>query len=367
MRFTVSSDALASAVQIALKGIAPSSTLPILSGVLIKAADGVLEFQTSNYTICIRHRIAARVDEAGEMVVPCKMLSNICKTLPDAPVSFELIERQVKISCQKSSFRLNTLDAGDFPEFPTLALERSVELPANILSEMVSRVWRVTSSDKNRPVLNGVYMTVENNTIRLVATDSYRLAVCDTQVETSSLEGSFELNVPSEAFNDAIGITGGQGTILVGATDTQVVFVSGDTTYVSRRIEGNYPNYKALLPASCATSVKISSDVLSAALKRVTVVAQANSAVKFEIDTEAGTLGLSAISSDQDAANETIDVEAEGASGIIAFNYHYIFGCLNVLPRDGEVTLELQSYQQAGIFKSYDKINYLYLVMPVRI
>ena len=367
MRFTVSRDSLSSAVAIVLKGIAPSSTLPILSGVLIKAADGVLEFQTTNYTISIRHRIAARVDEAGQMVVPCKMLSNICKTLPDAPVSFETVERQVKMSCEKSSFRLNTLDVGDFPEFPTLALERSVELPANVLSDMVARVWRVTSTDKNRPVLNGVYMTVENNTIRLVATDSYRLAVCDTQVETSSLEGSFELNVPAEAFNDAISITGGQGTILVGSTESQVVFQAGDTTYVSRRIEGNYPNYKALLPSTCATSVRISTDALSAALKRVAVVAQNNSAVKFEIDADAGVLGLSAISSDQDAANETLDVDIEGNSGVIAFNYHYIFGCLNVLPKEGEITLELQSYQQAGVFKSYDKINYLYLVMPVRI
>ena len=211
MKFTVSQSALSEALAVVMKGIAAASTLPILSGVLVEAADGVLEFQTSNYTISIRHRIAARVDEEGQMVIPCKMLSNICKTLPDAPVSFELVERQVSIACEKSSFRLNTLDVGDFPEFPAFALERSVELPANILTEMVARVWRVTSTDKNRPVLNGVFMTVENNTVRLVATDSYRLAVCDTQVETSSLEGSFELNVPAEAFNDALSITGGQG------------------------------------------------------------------------------------------------------------------------------------------------------------
>lgn len=367
MRFTVSRDALKEATGIVLKGIASTSTLPILAGVLIKAADGVLELQTSNYTISIRHRIAARVDEPGETVIPCKMLSDICKRLPDSPVSFTLEERQVVISCGKGSFRLNTLDPADFPEFPAFALERSVELPADLLSEMVGRVWQVTSKDRNRPVLNGVYMMVENNTIRLVATDSYRLAVCDTKAETSSLEGSFELNVPADAFNDALSITGGKGTILVGSTDTQVVFVSGNTTYVSRRIEGNYPNYKALLPSSCATSVKMSVQDLSAALGRVAVVAQNNSAVKFEVDVDAGTLSLSAISADQDAARESIDVEAQGESGVIAFNYHYIQGCLNVLPRDSEITLELQSFSQAGIFKSYASIDYLYLVMPVRI
>lgn len=368
MRFTVSQSSLAEALATVMKGVASASTLPILSGVLIKAEDGVLEFQTSNYTISIRHRVAARVEEPGEMVVPCKMLSNITKTLPDAPVNFEVEERQVAISCAKSSFRLNTLAAGDFPEFPTLALEQSVELPSDILSDMVSRVWRVTSTDKNRQTLTGVQMTVENNMVRLVATDAYRLAVCDTQVETSTLEGSFELIVPSEAFNDALSISGGNGSIMIGATDNQVVFMAGNTTYVARRIEGTFPNYKGLLPDTCNTSVKIDVAAFNAALKRVTVVAQANSAVTFDIDADAGTMTLSAFSGDQDQASETLDVEIEGNSGKVAFNYHYIFGCLNVLGHEKEITLELKSFaQEAGIFKSYDKINYVYLVMPVRV
>ena len=349
MKFTVSQSSLTQAIGVVMKGVASASTLPILSGVLVKAQDGILEFQTSNYTISIRHRIAAHVEEEGEMVIPCKMLSNITKTLPDAPV------------------RLNTLDANDFPEFPAYAIESAVELPTDVLSEMVGRVWRVTSTDKARPILGGVHMKVENNTVRLVATDSFRLAVCDTQVETSTLEGSFELNVPADAFNDALNIMASQATIMIGATDTQVVFEAGNTTYVSRRIEGVYPNYKQLIPDSCVTSVKIDVAAFNAALKRVAVIASANPAVKFEIDVENGQMGLSSISNDQDLAQETIDVEAEGESGTIAFNYHYIFGCLNALSKEKEITLELKSYSQAGIFKSYDKINYLYLVMPVRI
>ena len=312
MKFTVSQSSLTQAIGVVMKGVASASTLPILSGVLVKAQDGILEFQTSNYTISIRHRIAAHVEEEGEMVIPCKMLSNITKTLPDAPVTFELSERQVLIGCEKSSFRLNTLDSNDFPEFPAYAIESAVELPTDILSEMVGRVWRVTSTDKARPILGGVHMKVENNTVRLVATDSFRLAVCDTQVETSTLEGSFELNVPADAFNDALNIMASQATIMIGATDTQVVFEAGNTTYVSRRIEGVYPNYKQLIPDSCVTSVKIDVAAFNAALKRVAVIASANPAVKFEIDVENGQMGLSSISNDQDLAQETIDVEAEG-------------------------------------------------------
>ncbi len=367
MKFTVSQSSLADAIATVQKGIATSSTLPILAGVLIRATDGVLEFQTSNYTTSIRHRIAAHVEEPGAAVIPCKMLSNLIKTLPDAAVAFETVERQIAITCQKSHVRLNTLDPADFPEFPAYAIEASVELPMNVLAEMTSRVWRVTSTDKARPILGGVHMTVENNTLRLVATDSFRLAVCDTQVETSSLEGSFEINIPADAMNDALSIMRDEPSILVGATDTQVVFEAGNTCYVSRRLEGTYPNYKQLIPTSCVTSVKIDVESFNAALKRVAVIASNNPAVKIEIDTEAGTLSLSSISGDQDLAQETVDVEAEGESGTIAFNYHYIFGCLNVLNREKEITLELKSYQAPGVFKSYDKINYLYLVMPVRI
>lgn len=366
MRFTVSQSSLADALAIVQKGIASASTLPILSGVLIKAEDGVLEFQTSNYTISIRHRVAARVDEPGRVVVPCKMLASITKTLPDAPVNFVVEDRQVSITCAKSSFRLSTLDAADFPEFPTLALERSVELPTDILSEMVSRVWRVTSTDKNRQVLTGVQMTVENNMLRLVATDAYRLAVCDTQVETSSLEGSFELIVPSDAFNDALSIAPAHGTITVGATDNQVVFMAENTTYVARRIEGTFPDYKGLLPDTCSTSVNLDVSSFNAVLKRVTVVAPSNSAVRFDVDTDANTLTLSAYSSDQDQASETIETAVEGTNCMVGFNYSYIFGCLNALGHEKEITLELTE-GRPGVFKSYDKINYIYLVMPVRV
>ena len=101
MRFTVSQSSLADALAIVQKGVASASTLPILSGVLIKAEDGVLEFQTSNYTISIRHRVAARVDEPGRVVVPCKMLASITKTLPDAPVNFVVEDRQVSITCSR--------------------------------------------------------------------------------------------------------------------------------------------------------------------------------------------------------------------------------------------------------------------------
>lgn len=366
MRFTVSQSALSKALSVVSKGMASNSTLPILSGIYVRASGGTLEFQTTNLTISVRHKIAANVEEEGSTVISGKILSNIVKNLSDSAVTFEGGERSVSITCEKSSYKLNTLDPADFPEFPAFALDRSIELPSDILSAMVEKVYRVTSKDTSRPILSGVLMTVEDNTIRLVATDSYRLAVCDTNVETSKLEGSFEMIVPGTVFHDVLTLPSVTGTILIGTTESQVVFVFGNTTYISRRIEGNYPNYKQLLPASCSTSAKIGLEAFSAALKRVSVIALTNPSVKFDIDAESNLMRLSATSPDQGEASETLPVEVSGDGISIALNYHYVFDCVNAAGEESDMTLELQGAMQPGIFKSYSKINYLYLLMPVR-
>lgn len=368
MKFTVSQSSLAKALLVVAKGMATNSTLPYLSGIYIKAGEGTLEFQTANLTISIRHRIAANVEEPGETVVSGKILTGIVKTLPDAAVSFSMEPgmRVMEVSCQKSRFRLNTLNASDFPEFPTYALERTIELPSALLSEMVDKVYKVTSRDTSRPILQGVLLSVEENTIRLVATDSYRLAVCDSNVETSSTDEAFVTIVPGATFHDVLASPSMTEQILVGTTDSQVVFVFGNTTYVSRKIEGNFPNYRQLLPSSCATSVKLDATQFGSALKRVSVIASSNPSVRLDVDADGRLVSLSASSPDQGESSEIIDADVEGSTMAIALNFHYVLDCVNAVDNSDDLTLEMQGPMQPAIFKSYGKINYLYLLMPVR-
>ena len=366
MKFTVSQSALAKALLVVTKGMATNSTLPILSGVYIKAADGMLEFQATNLTISIRHKIAANVEDEGETVVSGKILTNIVKTLPDSAVTFEGLDRIVAITCDKSHFRLNTLDPRDFPEFPQVSLERSIELPSALLSEMVDKVYKVTSKDTSRPILSGVLLSVEENTIRLVATDSYRLAVCDSNVETSSTDEAFVTIVPGATFHDVLSSPSMTEQILVGTTESQVVFVFGNTTYVSRKIEGNFPNYRQLLPATCNTSIKLDAAQFGSALKRVSVIASSNPSVRFDADVDGKLMRLSASSPDQGESSEMLDAEIEGGSMSIALNFHYVFDCVNAVSGTDALALELQGPMQPAIFKSWGKINYLYLLMPVR-
>lgn len=368
MKFTVSQSSLAKALLVVSKGMATNSTLPYLSGIYIKADAGTLEFQTANLTISIRHKIAANVAEPGETVVSGKVLTNIVKTLPDMAVDFFMAEgaRLLEISCHKSNFRLNTLDPADFPEFPAFALERSIELPSALLSEMVDKVYKVTSRDTSRPILQGVLLSVEENTIRLVATDSYRLAVCDSNVETSSADEAFVTIVPGGTFHDVLSSPAIEEQIMVGTTESQVVFVFGTTTYVSRKIEGSFPNFRQLLPSSCSSSIKLDTEQFGAALKRVSVIASSNPSVRLDADAEGQVVRLSASSPDQGESSELLDAEVEGAGMAIALNFHYVLDCVNASAGIDELSLELQGPMQPAIFKSYGKINYLYLLMPVR-
>ena len=368
MKFTVSQSSLAKALLVVAKGMATNTTMPYLAGIYIKADEGTLEFQTTNLNISIRHQIAANVEEPGETVVSGKVLTSVAKTLPDAAVTFSMDDgsRVVEISCNKSRYRLNTLNPTDFPEFPTYSLNRSIELPSELLSDMVDKVYRVTSKDSSRPILQGVSLSVEENTIRLVATDSYRLAVCDSNVETSSSDEAFNTIVSGATFHDVLASPAMTERLMVGTTDSQVIFTFGNTTYVSRKIEGNFPNYRQLLPNSCNTSVHLDVEKFGAALKRVSVVASSNPSVRIDTDCDGKLIQLSASSPDQGESTEVVDAEIEGGDLSIALNFHYVFDCVNAVSAADDMTLELQGSMQPAIFKSYGTINYLYLLMPVR-
>ena len=152
----------------------------------------------------------------------------------------------------------------------------------------------------------------------------------------------------------------------MGVTDSQIVFSFGSTTYVSRRIEGNFPNFRQLLPSQCTTTVRLDAEQLAQALRRVSVIALSNPSVRFDIDADGALLTLSASSPDQGESRELLPVEVEGDSMAIALNYHYVLDCVSAAAHDADVSLELLSSMQPAIFKSYAKINYLYLLMPVR-
>lgn len=366
MKFTVSQSALVKALAIVSKGMGTHTVMPILAGIYVRAENGTIELQTTDASISVRHLVPANVDEPGETVVSGKVLQNIAKNLSDAAITFVGEGETVTISSERSTFRLHALNPRDFPSFPQIDPDRTIELPSGVLARMVDKVYKVTSKEASRPVLQGVLLTVEDNTIRLVATDSFRLAVCDSFVEAPAGD-PFQAIVPGSVFHDVLTMPSLTDTIVIGTTQNQVVFSFGNTTFVSRRIEGNFPNYKSLLSPTCNTAVGLRTQDFSSALKRVSVVAQQNSSVRLDVDPDGALVRLSASSPDQGDSTELVSAEVEGQPMAIALNYRYVLDCLGAVSDSEDLRLELIGATSPCIFKVNGQINYLYLLMPVRL
>lgn len=367
MKFSVSQTDIAAALTYVSKAASTRSASPITAGVLIQAKQDTVTFQATDLRLSIKQSVTAQVIEEGATVVAVSLCANIAKMLPNIEVLFEEIDTMLSISAGNLHYSLPTLPPDDFPEFPRLEATESFELPAPLLSQMVDKVQRITSKDTSRPILTGILLEMQDNTLRLIATDSFRLAVAEAHIETSSLEKPISLIASADALVMAVNVGNSAENIQIHANDAQVLFNCGTTTLVSPRIEGFFPNYKQLLPASCTTSVVLNKDVLQEALKRVSVVTTSNSMLKLSVDIDTNLLSLETYKNDSGNAKESFDVEATGQSTYIGLNNRYISDCLIAVGSDDRMTLELRESAQPAIFKCQGEIQYLYLLMPVRL
>lgn len=364
MKFNISKNDLSNAINVVLKGTSSRSTLPILSGILVDAReDGQLVFQTTDLEISIRHIVPADVVEAGKSVLPGKLFADIVKTLPDAAVSVFGQNEQTHIECLGSSFTLSSLPAADFPYFPEVNADTTVELDSKELEKAVHKVSRAVSRDEGRAVLTGILFAVQGTGVRLVATDAYRLALVD--LEISKEVEDFQAIVPGKIFDDVARLAAGEETVSIGFSENQIVFRFGSTTFVSRKIEGTFPNYRQLIPDEHAVSIQIPTSTLVTAIKRASLLAQAHTPIRFSFSAQDQELRISARTQDVGNAEEAVEASVDGPDIEIAFNHQYILDGLNAI--EGDTVIELQSSLKPGILKSTQDTGFLYLAMPVRL
>ena len=200
VKLSINRTELANALSIVLKGVSTRSTLPVLSGILIGATGDKIVLQATDLELSIQYSVAALVEEEGRTVVPGKLFSEIVKNLPDAAVHVEATEDQAFITCDTSSFSIRALNAEDFPGFPRVETHQRIEIPFQQFSSMVKRVSRVVSKDESRAILTGVLITLEGGVLRMVATDSYRLAITDAALPDATAD-EFQAVIP---FGDCI-------------------------------------------------------------------------------------------------------------------------------------------------------------------
>lgn len=366
MKVNVLQDVLTEALTYVTKGIATNASLPILSGVCLQAHNATLELQTSDVDSSIKFQIPCEVVEEGGCVVPATMLFNMIKNCAEGTVLLQTEETQLSVTCEHLQYVLPSLPLADFPEFPTIESTQSVELPSQLFSEMINKVHSVSSTDASHPILNGVYIKIENNTLCLVATDSFRLAICETHIDTNNLQQPFELVVNSKNLHAALSLINKEGNVLLGMSQAQVSFIFGHAQYVCKKIEGHFPNYEQLLPREHNTSAKVQKTELIESLKRVSVVSQNTPSVTLAVDTSTNTLHLTNKNSGNESAKDQISVQADGDNISIGLNNRYVQDCLSNIGNE-EVTIEFTKSVQPAVFKASGELSYLYLLMPMRI
>lgn len=367
MKISAARGDIAEAIAIVNRGLSSRSTLPILSSIMLSASGETLTLQATDLEVSIRHTLAVKVDQEGTAVIPGRLLSDIIRSLPEAAVTIEATSKdQARVTSEHASFTVKTLHSEDFPKFPEVDPDRSVDLPVGVVAEAVKQVARAASKDETRPVLTGVLMLVESGTLRMVATDSYRLAM--REIVLSEPVEDFEIVVPSKAVEEVPKLAGDSERIKLGISENQVVFEIGNTTYISRRIEGKFPNYNQLIPADSDTTVTIDREEFLAAVKRVSILAQQNVPLRVTVEPEESTMTLSASTADVGGANEALMVQAEGEPTEIAFNASFLAEGLTVSQTETvRLSLTTPLKPKPGVLRSVGDEEFTYILMPVRI
>ena len=369
MKLSLSSAEFSQQLQAVGRVASTRSAVQALAGVMISApGDGATpELLATDTEIGLRMPLTAETVRPGAVVLPARLLLDVVRSLPSAELTIELrsAEQDVELVCGAATFHLRTLRAEDFPTLPTPSQETRVALPASALTETISRVARSASRDETRPVLTGVLMSASDGELRMVATDSYRLSVKQTRLDPP-LAGSLEANVPARALQELVRIAQQSPVeeLAVSVGQNQVVFELGDAVLSSRLIDGQFPNYRQLLPESVEHELRLSTAEITEVVRRISLLAQKNAPLRLTFGE--GSLTVSARTPDVGEASEAIPVPFHGEQFEIGFNPEFLRDGLESVETD-ELVLKLISPLRPGLIESPDSEDFLYLIMPIRL
>ncbi len=357
---------LVEALSVAGRAVSTRSSLQVLSGVLLQAGSEGLDVSATDMEISIRTPLAGSVEEPGAVVVPARILTDIAKNLPTGELIIEQRqgENQVEVRAGESLFSLHSLPAGDFPRFPVFPVENGFTVQKAGFLSTIDRVAPSASRDETRPVLTGVLIHVTKSTVRMVATDSYRLSVKETPLE-ASVADRIEAIVPARSLTELsrIGGSAGADSLTVIPGDNQILFQVDGVWLISRLIDGQFPNYRQLLPETFEHEVEVDREEFLEVVRRVGLLAQRNAPVRLRF--AENTLTISAESQDLGRARESVPVRYQGDELEIGFNPEYLEAGAQAVS-GSTVHLKFISPLRPGLLKG-DEDDFLYLIMPIRL
>jgi DNA polymerase-3 subunit beta len=367
LKLSLSTADLLAQLQTVTRVASTRSAVQALSGVKLSATNTGAELLATDMEMGLRVPLPGEVGRPGEAVAPGRLLLDVVRALPAENVSVELraAEQDLEIISGAARFHLRTLRVEDFPALPSPSEDSRVTVPAGAFVETIAKVARSASRDETRPILTGILVSASGQELRMVATDSYRLSVKETQLD-EPLNGSFEANVPARALQELARIAqqADAEELAISAGANQVVFEVGGIVLSSRLIDGQFPNYRQLLPESVEHELRLSSAEFADVVRRVSLLAQKNAPLRLSF--REGEVTVSAQTPDVGEASEALPVPYQGEDFEIGFNPEFLRDGLESVD-SGDLLMKLISPLRPGLIESADGGGFVYLIMPIRL
>ena len=332
MKFQVNRDVLSEAVSFAVKMLPARTTLPILAGVLIEANAEGLVFSSFDYEVSTQTKVAATVETPGRVLVSGRLLAEIANRLPNAPVTFESVESRIQVSCGSANFTLLSMPVEEYPTIPQVEGETGV-LPAEEFSSAVAQVAVAASRDDVTPVITGVQLEITGNSLSLVATDRYRVAIRDIPWESTGTVSDLTALVPARTMQEIGKTFGHSGNISISITNKDdrelIAFTADNKTVTSLLIKGNFPPVKRLFPEKVENYAVVNTADLIEATRRVKLVVEREAALRFTFANNS--LTLEAIGGEQAQASETIDAVVSGPEVVVSLKPDFLLDGLGAV------------------------------------
>jgi DNA polymerase-3 subunit beta len=363
MKIVCQRDDLAQKLGVVARAVSTRANVQILSGVLLRAEAGRLNLAATDMELSLRSSLEAQIEGEGSVVVPGRLLVDLVRLLPENEVTFEhrAEENVLHVTCGPSSATLNTYAAEDFPRLPDLDAVGTFTVDRTSFLDTVSRVARSASRDESRPVLTGILVRFEAGKLVMAATDSYRLSVKETALESDTPD--LEAIIPARALGELARIAQDGDTVEVGVHENQVVFATGDAWLTSRRIDGQFPNYRQLLPEGFEHEVTLPRGEILDVVRRVGVMVQRTSPIQLRF--AEGELTVFARTQDVGEAKESVPVQFSGDPLEIGFNADFLREGIESIAAD-EIQFRLISPLRPAVIEG-DEDDPTYLIMPIRL
>lgn len=377
MKVSCLQDNLQRALAQVSRAVATKTALPVLSNVLLSTDDGRLRIAATNLEIGITTWVGASIDEEGKITVDARLLSEFVNTLPNAPVQLSVEAPRTVLAVQSGRDKagINGIDAEDFPVIPSLDAEGeafAAEVDPQALREMIAQVEFAAATDESRPVLAGVLARFEGSSLTLASADGFRLAVRQGEL-TQSVPERLDTIVPAKALRELARIIGDQTEpirIAITPNRSQLLVRVGETEFLSRLIDGTFPDFKQIIPREFGTRLEMGRDALLNAVRRAGYFARDNNDVvrltvhPGEEEFMPGTVEVSATAAERGNSQSFVDASITGPETQIAFNARYLADVLGVL-KQGQVMIGMNGTNQAGVLRAVNLEDYTHVIMPM--